>query len=186
MNVRKLQAADVFADPTFPFNCEIFQATGGVYPAHTHEFTELEIVFQGSAIETIDGRDYVLGKGSVLAMTGAVTHTTRQTADALMFILQMDAEKLQLFSYDLTALPGYHALFVLEPRLRAQQSHAGYLKLGPHDLAQVEGLALRLRDAWRDKHPGHRYLIRALLMELIGYLCQVYAATDHAGAGDML
>jgi AraC-like DNA-binding protein len=86
-----------------------------------------------------------------------------------------DAGRMHLPSWDVTELPGYHALFALEPRLRATHGFRSRLRLSMDELARAEGLAGRMRQELSTKRAGYRSVCGGLLAELVVFLARCYS-----------
>ncbi|MCX7848148.1 MAG: helix-turn-helix domain-containing protein [bacterium] len=171
-----IAATTAFPEPDFPFACTLFTGSSKAFPPHTHEFTEIVVVFQGYTVDVINGRDHALSAGSVVVMSGNDTHATLRSEHCRELLVQCDLERLGIATADLQVLPGYHLLFDLEPRLRRHTAHTGLFKLDARGTAHAESLAQRLFEEWRARHPGYRFFVITLLRELIGFLCRAYTA----------
>lgn len=181
-----IAATSAFPEPDFPFACTLFTGTSKAFPQHTHEFTEIVVVFQGYTMDVINGREYALSAGSVVVMGGNDTHATRRSEHCRELLVQCDLERLGIVMDDLQTLPGYHLLFDLEPRQRRHTAHTGLLKLDARGTAQAETLAQRLFAEWRDRQPGYRFCVVTLLRELIAFLCRAYHAPRVATSHELL
>jgi len=89
--------------------------------------------------------------------------------------LLYDTASLRLPQADLGALPGYHALFQVEPRLRQRQRFQNRLKLGMDQLGHLAVLIGELEDELRSKQPGSNFLATAHFMRIFGWLARAYA-----------
>jgi len=142
---------------------------------HGHDFTELVIVFAGSGTHDADGEVYPLSAGDVFVIPQGARHSYRDTTDLALANILFDERKLRLPVADLGELPGYHALFALEPRFRKEHGSRSRLRLGPDDLADAEGILGRLTQELSAKPAGYRYAATTLLMELIVRLSRSYS-----------
>lgn len=73
-------------------------------------------------------------------------------------------------------MPGYQALFELEPRYRDAQGFVGHLRLPPEELERVMALVRELADETRAYVPGGAALVEALLTQLVVRLARGYGA----------
>jgi AraC-like DNA-binding protein len=76
---------------------------------------------------------------------------------------------------DLLEMPGYHALFHLEPTWRASHQFNSRLHLSPADLRKVTVLIDRLEQELADRQAGFQFVATALFMEIVGSLSRCYS-----------
>ncbi|MBN1674544.1 MAG: helix-turn-helix domain-containing protein [Kiritimatiellae bacterium] len=142
---------------------------------HAHDFTELVVIRGGSGTHHADGDVYPLGAGDVFVIARGTRHGYGDTAGLSLMNILFDARKLGIPRADIRQLPGYHALFALEPKLRRRHRFRSRLRLRPDQLAHVETLVGRLLDELAKRRPGYRFAATALLMELIAFLSRCYS-----------
>jgi mannose-6-phosphate isomerase-like protein (cupin superfamily) len=88
------------------------------YPEHSHDFTELVVVYEGNGINVVDGFEYPLVAGDVFVLNPGQVHAYKDTKHLHLSNVLFDAEIIGLQTLDMAHLPGFHALFRLEPTLR--------------------------------------------------------------------
>jgi len=156
------------------------------YPEHTHEFTELVVVYEGSGINCVDGFEYPIVAGDVFVLHAGQKHTYQETAYLHLCNVLFDSNMLGLQSLDMKHLPGFHALFVLEPQLRKANFNSRLHLQGP-DLIKARSLIEEIEKEVDDQKPGFRLISQSLLLLLIGKLSRWYAmATKEDSAKLML
>ena len=114
--MRKLTLAETFPDPDFLFDC-FHAGFNKPYPKHTHEFTEINIVLNGTTREIINGEERLLKRGDVIVLTGEDTHETVWAASSMGFLMRFDGPGMGIDTEEMRKLPGYNALFVRPPSL---------------------------------------------------------------------
>src|SRR5262249_57060331 len=85
---------------------------------HGHDFSEIVVVTGGRGTHRIGRETWPLSAGDVFVVKGPETHEYRDLEDLRLINLLFLPGKLHLELADLTSLPGYHALFRLEPQWR--------------------------------------------------------------------
>ncbi|MBA3709137.1 MAG: AraC family ligand binding domain-containing protein, partial [Planctomycetes bacterium] len=114
---------------------------------HRHDNLELVIITGGAGRHrTRDGR-YPLTRGDVFVIPVGLVHGYEATRDLHLINVVYDPSRLELPARRLTAMPGYEALFSLEPRLRRHQDFAGHLRL---DERQLTWLLAAIDDLQRE------------------------------------
>lgn len=124
-----------------------------------------------------------IGAGDVFVLHGDQAHGYRDTAELDLVNIMFVPEELNLEAADLTLLPGYHALFMLEPRVRARDQFESRLRLTPDQLREVSTLVDRLEHELVVRPPGWRFSARAAFMLLVTDLSRFY---EHAEAPSAL
>lgn len=146
------------------------------YPLHTHAFAELVIITRGQGYHFFDDHSsYPIITGDVFTLQGERAHGYRDLNGLCLINLLYDPRLLQGVMEDLYALPGYHALFLLEPALRKQHNFSSRLHLKPVVLSQVLSLVEKIEQEQKEKREGYRFMMTALFRELVGYLCRAYS-----------
>jgi len=150
------------------------------YPEHSHDFTELVIVYEGSGINVVDGLEYPLVAGDVFVLNPGQRHAYKDTRHLHLCNIPFDADIIGLQSLDMTHLPGFHALFRLEPKLRKKNFNSR-LHLHDKELMKARAIIEELEQELDEKQPGFRLISQSLLLLLIGKLGRWY---DHFSRED--
>jgi AraC-like DNA-binding protein len=146
------------------------------YPEHTHEFTELVVVYEGSAVNCVDGFEYPITAGDVFVVHAEQVHAYKETRHLHLSNILFDSTLLDLRSIDMSHLAGFHALFLLEPNLRKEKFNSR-LRLQNNELLKAKTIIDELETEVDGKRPGFRLISQSLLLLLIGKLSRWY---DHA------
>ncbi len=153
---------------------------------HSHDFCELAIVTRGSAIHCLEGREFPVTAGDVFLLQGRQRHYFRNRQDLDLINIMYDPEKIALPENELRRMPGYCALFMLEPTYRRQHRFASRLHLRRLALAHVERLADEMEQECGREEPGHEVALRAKLLQLMVYLSRAYTSADTTEAHALL
>lgn len=123
----------------------------------------------------VDNYQFPVKSGDVFVISGKHKHQyTRMNGLALANIL-FDSHTLQMSQWDIRALPGFHALFSLEPVLRAQQKFNSRLHLSERQLNHVNELIHDLTRETKTGNPGYRVMAKGLFMQMAVYLSRCYS-----------
>ncbi len=144
---------------------------------HWHGFHELILIAEGTAIHEIDDLAFPVVAGDVFLIQGEQVHRFAERKGLTAINLIFDPERLPLPHDTLRQLPGYRALFELEPAFRRQHRFRSHLHLSPQAL---EAALRRVRTAleWQKRPgPGTEVRLLALLLELMVELAERYAAS---------
>ncbi len=176
----RLNRKDVFPDPRF--RLEIMRqpqhvASGG---QHSHQFHELVLILGGRAQHEVGREVYPIEAGDVFVILGDTTHGYAQTESLSLINILFDPRHMDLPAADLGSLPGYHALFTVEPGYRAQGWFHNRLRLGVGELARATQLVGEIEEELRARRPGYRFVATAHLMRLMAYLSRGHGRADEA------
>jgi AraC-like DNA-binding protein/quercetin dioxygenase-like cupin family protein len=153
---------------------------------HRHDFCELVIVAQGNALHRLEETSFPVSAGDVFLLQGRQSHYFHERKNLVLINVMFDPEKLGLPENELRRLPGYCALFILEPSYRRLHRFASRLHLARVPLAHVMHLAEEIEKECQEKSHGFEAAIRAKLIELIVYLSRAYTVTETIEAQALL
>lgn len=139
------------------------------YPEHHHDFTELVIVYEGSGVNCVDGFEYPMVAGDVFVIHSGRRHLYKDTDHLHLCNVLFDGDKLGLHSLDMAHLPGFHALFHLEPKLRRNNFNSR-LHLKNRELMKARAIIEDLEQELDLRKPGFRLISQSMLLLLIGKL----------------
>ncbi|MEI6892903.1 MAG: helix-turn-helix domain-containing protein [Pontiella sp.] len=153
---------------------------------HSHDFCELVIVTQGRAMHMLEGNTFPVTAGDVFLLQGHQRHHFFEREQLDLINIMYDPEKIALPENELRRMPGYCALFMLEPNYRRQHRFASRLHLKRVPLARVERLSEEMEKECSAEIPGREVALRAKLLELMVYLSRAYTNSDTTEAHALL
>ena len=180
-----LQKQDFFEDSTLPLHVNV-RDPQPPFPKHSHAFDELVIILKGTALHVVDEHEFPVRSGDVFVISEHHEHEYRERHGLVLANILFDAEALLMHRWDIRALPGFHALFSLEPVLRTQHNVGGRLQLSERELVAVNGLIRDLTAEMTQRNPGYRVMARALFMQLAVYLSRAYSTDPTEESIDLL
>jgi AraC-like DNA-binding protein len=169
-----LKRKDWFQPDGFPIAVERRdpQAPFGL---HAHEFAEIVIITSGRGIHITGRETYPLNTGDVFVIGGSRPHDYHSMERLCLVNILFQPEKLGLRNYDLRSLPGYHALFILEPAWRQRHQFNSRLRLAPPELIRLLGLVDQLEEELNARQSGFKFMASAYFMQIVGYLARCFA-----------
>jgi len=173
----RFKSATCFSDNTFPLACgriEDHMALG----IHTHEFHEMVVILKGHGRHVTEREEYPIEAGDVFLLRANMAHGYKDTDRMTIVNILFDPKRLALPMDFLRDLPGYHALFQVEPRLRAYNRFRNRLHLSEEQLAETAGIIARLQQELKRKMPGYRFQAGAHLMSLIAFVSRCYSRSE--------
>jgi len=164
---------DFFQDPALPL--AVHRRTAQRPKAlHTHGFSELVLVLGGEAAHITEKDEHPIQKGDIFIIQGELAHGYLDSKNLSIINIMFDQSRLHLPDADLHSMPGYHALFTLEPQYRRRHRFASRLQLNESQLAQAAALAGQLEMEAKEKKEGYIFTSTALFMQLIAFLARCY------------
>lgn len=160
---------------TDPCGVNMQNLTGG-FMLHAHDYLEIVIIYGGSADHHVNDQTYNVRTGDVFVIHGETQHGfSATTTDFHVCNVYYPHDSTWVPHDRLSTLPGYQALFVLEPIRRQGQDFPSRLRLDPLALHDLMALAQRLRDELVRQVQGYVYMAQGYLLQLIVTLSRLYA-----------
>jgi len=153
---------------------------------HSHDFSELTIVTRGTSMHSLEGNTFPVGAGDIFLLQGRQRHYFYDRRDLNLINIMYDPDRIGLPESELRKLPGYCAMFLLEPAYRRKHKFASHLHLSPVPLAHVEQLAEEMERECERAEPGYEVALRAKLLELMVYLSRAYIGSKSTEAHALL
>ena len=169
-----LKSKDWFQPDGFPIAVER-RDPQEPFGLHAHEFAEIVIITSGRGIHITGQETYPLNTGDVFVIGGSRPHDYHSMERLCLVNILFQPEKLGLRNYDLRSLPGYHALFILEPAWRQRHQFNSRLRLTPPELTRLLGLVDSLAEELNLRHSGFKMMASAYFMQIVGYLARCFA-----------
>lgn len=162
----------------FPCCVRIDQLQRG-YPMHGHQdFIEIVIVLGGECVHQIGDVTFRERAGNVYVLQGDVPHGfDKGSADFSVCNIMYNPVWAALPEARLRRMPGYQALFVLEPKWRNQRGFKHSLKLNAGQMRETIAITRRMLEEQRAKVDGADCEALAELLKLIVLLSRAYAET---------
>ncbi|WP_150274655.1 AraC family transcriptional regulator [Paenibacillus tepidiphilus] len=168
----KLYARDIGLEPGFTFRIQKCPLNHDYY-VHCHDFSELVVILSGHAVHIIEGKEYPVSAGQVFLIHSDVSHGYKNV-DGIEYVNVMFQPEQLLQLPELRLLPGFQALFYIEPFYRKEMYFKGMLMLDGPQLQE----ATRLLDTILAEHDGqpegYRLMVRTYFTALVGMLSRYY------------
>jgi AraC-like DNA-binding protein len=153
---------------------------------HTHDFCELAIITKGRGMHCLEGTDFPITAGDVFLLQGNQKHFFHDREQLELYNIMYDPTLLQLPENELRRIPGYCAMFLLEPTYRRHHRFASRLHLKRMPLAHALHLVSKMDAEVSNTVPGKEVALRTMLMELIVFLSRAYTESDATEAHALL
>ena len=140
---------------------------------HAHQFNELVIVTSGRASHTLEGRTFPIAAGDVFVLQRHQRHFFEGSDFSLVNVMY-HGDRIGLMEESLRCIPGYTAMFRLEPAYRKVHRFSSALHLDRADLAHAEQLTRSIQTELAGKRPGFEAVATSKFQELIVYLARKY------------
>jgi AraC-like DNA-binding protein/mannose-6-phosphate isomerase-like protein (cupin superfamily) len=154
------------------------------FPLHAHEFSELVIILRGTALHCVHPpgsparggavQIFAVKRGDAFVIAPGTRHQYRDLNNLVLANLLFDPEALRMHEWDIRSLPGFHALFALEPAYRRQHQFRSRLQLSDRDLSEIQPNILALREEIAAREPGYRVMAAGRFMQIVVQLSRCY------------
>ena len=180
-----LEKQDLFEDPTLPLQIYI-RDPQPEFPIHSHGFAELVIILKGTAMHVIEEQEFPVKSGDVFVIAPHCKHQYQEIHGLALANILFDPEALMMEQWDIRALPGFHALFSLEPAFRLQHQFRSRLQLSERQLNRANEMIHELTSETENRNPGYRVMVKGLFMQLSVHLSRCYSAGPTEESMDLL
>jgi AraC-like DNA-binding protein len=153
---------------------------------HAHEFAEIVLITAGRGVHVTGTESYPLSAGDAFVIGGSRRHDYHSMERLCLVNILFQPEKLNLRTYDLRTLPGYHALFTLEPAWRQRHQFNSRLRLTPPELSVVTAFVEKLEEELHTRAPGFKFMATASFMQIVGYLSRCFARAKNPDSRALL
>lgn len=181
------KGSDYFGEHGFPITVRRVRTEPGGRPSHPydvteldhyHDFAELVLVLEGRGTHLLGGQAFPVSAGDVFVIQGQQVHSFRDRDGLVLLNVMYDPLRLPLPVGLLRRLPGYSALFLLEPNFRGSHAFSSRLRLDRANLGVAEALGERIAEEAEEAAPGHEPMLLSLLTELIVFLSRRYDESE--------
>ena len=168
---KKYELKNIISNSTLPFNVQIFTLVAGYFPAHTHDFSELVIILEGTGIHTVNGKKYNLSVGDVFVLKDDDLHSFEETKN-LKICNIIYHEKIMIYPKDdLNNLPGFLLLFQFN---KNQKDYNSTIHLNSEQLLEIEWILYKLHQDYTKKNIGHISSLKTYFKLLIILISSFY------------
>ncbi len=165
------------SNPATAFPLRVFrQEPQAELGLHAHQFEELVVITGGSGVHFTAAGAYSIQAGDVFVIHTGQAHGYRETERLHLVNVLYKPSDMPVPQDELRKLPGYHALFRLEPRFRDRDRFESRLRLRPEEAARVGEWLEDIESELKGGEPGFEFLAIAHFMRLVGFLARRYAA----------
>jgi len=180
-----LKRKDWFHPDGFPISVER-RDPQEPFGLHAHEFAEIVIITAGRGVHVTGTESYPLNTGDTFVIGGSRQHDYHSMDKLCLVNVLFQPKKINLRTYDLRTLPGYHALFTLEPAWRRRHQFNSRLRLTPQELSVVMGFVDQLDEELRQRASGFKFMATAAFMQIVGYLSRCYGRAKNPDSRALL
>ena len=142
---------------------------------HGHGFDELVIIQRGKGVHFTGSESYDISAGDVFIIRKGMSHGYRDTRNMHLVNILFHLDAMNLPKNELKKLPGYHALFNIQPEIRGQARFKHLLQLTPEQLAHASGIIGEISNETKRRTPGYEFMTTAHFMRLAGFLSRCYS-----------
>lgn len=166
-------------DESFPFHIQYGHHNEEMY-VHGHEdFSELVIVLNGSAVHVVGDEHFEIKKGDVFVMNQGTFHGYENPQDFKICNIMFRTETFISENYDIRQLPGFHALFLLEPRYNSENGFKSRLRLSPAAFSDIEMLIRAAAEEYSGSVQGKKTMVRSYFLQIAVRLSRIYGTNVH-------
>jgi AraC-like DNA-binding protein len=173
-----------FPRQDFRLFVEVLELHTPTIKEHAHEFSELVVILAGQARHWINGEEYPLSAGDVFVIKGNDLHAFYDAGGLRVCNMLYDPDQFLRAGGDVQRLPGFHALFYLEPHYRSRDRFQSRLHLTREEMPWLAEMIARMQAECQERAPGYESMLRASFNAVLVYVSRLYSRQrDPAAAG---
>lgn len=150
-------------------------AMDGSTPLHMHDFNELMFVLSGSGIQTINGKQLIVTAGDVFVLKSNDIHGIEAQKQISLFNIGYTDKLLLKYSSLMQSMPGYHALFHIDPAFREFGQFKSKLHLTPADLMEIIPVLNALESEFKNHENGCEVMVLGLFLQAVTFASRKYS-----------
>jgi len=181
------EGSNYFGTQIFPVNISKVYYHEGISHAHDltrilhhHDFTEIVVILKGNGIHEVEGQRYKVSAGDAFVLQDYQKHQFIDASEVeivnVMFDLKKKPDMLNL--NEIKKMPGYNALFILEPQYRNNRQFKNRLQLNRSELAKVEFILNSMFWEQNYRETGYETILRNHLEDLIILMSRQYSKIE--------
>jgi AraC family transcriptional regulator, L-rhamnose operon regulatory protein RhaS len=156
------------------------------FEVHSHLFHELVIIMEGTATHIIDGEEYSIKAGDVYVVGGETSHGFQDVRNLSLYNIMYYPDTL-FPSGGIRMLPGFQALFVLEPQCRKEYGFQHRLQLSPGGRVYVREQIEIMQEEYEKRVTGCEAVLQSYFLALAAYLSREYVSAGGSfGSNDLM
>lgn len=170
-----MKTYDIYARPddSFPFAAE-YGVMQDDFPKHTHTYTELIVILEGSGQHLSDYGTFAMKPGTVLTVPPPIVHEMKNMQSLRLYVLKFDLTQLIAYDYDLKNDPAFRSLFIHCPVTPQTMGLISPLVLETRQLEHVVRLCDVIFQEFQERKSGYKVMIRTHLLALTAYLSRCF------------
>ena len=168
---KTLRTKDWFHEDGFPLAINRRNSQEAPTGLHTHEFAEIVVVIGGYGKHAVGKDSWYLSPGDVFVIKGNESHEYTEPNKLRLINILYRPEQLAFELADIETLPGYHALFALEPPSHHHHPFKSRMHLSPGDVGHLLAMIDQL-DHELAHRSGFGFFSTAIFMQIVGYLAR--------------
>lgn len=166
-----------------PFSVGPYHFSLPAFPIHRQDFGELVFVLNGTGLHLTSEVRYPISAGDVFYIPPHEPHGFTEATGMDLVNLAFDPQRFPKVGGDVLQLPGYHALFRLQPAMRTEGGYRNRLRLPAEELGYARSLLRRIDEEYRAMPRGYESMLSALLTQLVVYLSRTFSGVSAAEDG---
>ncbi len=184
-----------FEDPAFPITARHVVTFPSREPSHehdltevkhAHDFNELVLITSGTAMHWLNDDEFPVAAGDIFLLQGRQDHFFHERDRLEMINIMYDPNQIELPENRLLKMPGYCALFLLEPVFRKQHRFSSRLHLERLSLSRAERIALEMVHEVDQRDDGFESALLGKLIDLIVFLSRSYQKSESTNSAALL
>lgn len=170
---KKYEIKNLISHSNLPFTIAVFVLEKGSFPEHTHDFSELVIILEGTGDHIVNGKKYNISSGDIFVLKNEDQHSFENTKN-LKICNIIYHENIMIYPKDdLNNIPGYLLLFQFNKKQKFSDYNST-IHINSEELIEVENIIYKLVYEYDKKGLGHISVLKTYFKLLIILISSCY------------
>lgn len=144
------------------------------FDLHSHDFSELFLVVKGRGNHLVASHVYPLSTGDVFVINGDIEHAFQDVEQLEIINLMFESGTPFFETPSIRVLPGYQAMFKVEPVARQTGGYRSKLTLHSQQMRIISDLLKTIKQEYQQAESGFETVLTSLMQQLVINLARMY------------
>lgn len=143
---------------------------------HCHDFDEIVVVLEGSAIHRINGKRYIISAGDIFFIKSYDMHYFSDINKLYVFNIGFKGDFFEKYKELTKNIAGFKSFFIPD---KSMDSIKSKIHLNTKELSEITEILKSLSKEYETKKSGCELMVTSYFFQLIIFICRIYEKKFH-------
>lgn len=170
---KKYEIKNLITHSHLPFTISVFVLEKGFFPVHTHDFSELVIILEGTGDHIVNGKTFKISSGDIFVLKNDDQHSFENTKNLKICNIVYHENIMIYPKDDLNNIPGYLLLFHFNKKQKSSDYNST-IHINAEQLNEIENIIYKLVNEYDKKGLGYISVLKTYFKLLIIHISNYY------------